>query len=131
MNPELATGATILIAAAAIIAAYEIRDRLRDRRPRRTREPAEMLGEVRVPAGHPEHWTPRIDTTDLDLADLQTRLWPVCEWRYVIDCPRPHLTGYGTRTDAELARDRARRSRVSECRCGAFHIRYPRRRAAR
>ncbi|MEV0149069.1 MULTISPECIES: hypothetical protein [unclassified Nonomuraea] len=129
MTGHTLTVAGMLLAFGVIAAAYGVRHLKRSPQPQP--DPAEILGEVRVPALHPERWTARIDPADVDLAELQRALWPTAEWVSAITCRRPELDVYATWADAWKATDRSRRSRITHCRCGAFHIRYGRRRAAR
>lgn len=86
---------------------------------------------VRMPAGHPESYSTRLDALDEELAGLHDRLWPREEWAEMEDCPRLDLDPYPTWRQARNALYAHRRRngvlrhlfyRIHSCRCGAWHV---------
>jgi hypothetical protein len=104
------------------------RHRRRPKPPPRTVPGLDLLElPVRLPGGtYPDTWTDYPDALNAHLAELCDQLWPGEEYMAILTCPHPALTDYATAADAALAADRSRRSRISACLCGAFHIRYRR-----
>lgn len=132
MTAEQRIDLAIVVAAVLILAWVTISavtDRMRERRPIRTgRDLAALLEEpVRMPHGHPETWPEAEDEVDVLLAEWHDVAWPSEQWLAVLDCPKPHLTGYDTDAQALVGElPRPGRIRLIDCRCGRVHVRHRR-----
>jgi hypothetical protein len=79
---------------------------------------------IELPGGtYPDHYSPPLDLLDVQLDELRNRLWPDEEWRHVIACPTPELTGYSSPQQARANTTRGG-AHPRRCPCGRWHLQY-------